>query len=59
MEAGVALYSIFSILGFVLYAAATTFVVCVVLIVLKRMRERNEYLKDIRDELRKRSNTSN
>ncbi|MEI4799861.1 hypothetical protein ACIGHG_15490 [Bacillus sp. NPDC077411] len=59
MESGTALYSIFSILGLVFYVAAAAFVVCVMLTVLKRMRERNEYLKDIRDELRKRNNTSN
>ncbi|HDX9590931.1 TPA: hypothetical protein ROX98_003997 [Bacillus pseudomycoides] len=59
MESGKALYSIFSILGFVFYSAAVAFVVCAVLIVLKRMRERNLYLKDIRDELRKRNDTSN
>ncbi|PEA53232.1 hypothetical protein CON64_19395 [Bacillus pseudomycoides] len=59
MEAGPALYSIFSILGLVFYVAVAAFVVCVMLIVLKRVRERNEYLEDIRDELRKRNNTSN
>ncbi|MDC2864977.1 hypothetical protein [Bacillus sp. BP-3] len=43
MESGTALYSIFSILGLVFYVAAAAFVVCVMLTVLKRMRERNEY----------------
>jgi hypothetical protein len=59
MGVGHVIFNIFSILGFVFPFAAAVFTAYVVIIVLKGMRERNEYLRDIRDELRKRNDTSN
>ncbi|AXI29385.1 hypothetical protein CIB87_10320 [Priestia megaterium] len=35
-----------------LYIGAVAGIIAVVVIVLKRMKERNQYLRDIRDELR-------
>ncbi|MGV4967966.1 hypothetical protein ACVB78_20135 [Priestia aryabhattai] len=47
------LWGVVPILVFgVLYIGAIAGIIAVVVIVLKRMKERNQYLRDIRDELR-------
>lgn len=51
-------FSIFPILIMVFYIGIAAFAIYLVITVLKRMKERNEYLRDIRDELKKRNDHS-
>ncbi|WP_156185489.1 hypothetical protein [Bacillus sp. LK2] len=45
--------SLLAIVHFLVYIGIIAFAICAVITVLKLIREKNEYLKDIRDEIRK------
>lgn len=45
--------SLLAIIPFLIYIGIIAFVICAIITFLKLMREKNGYLKDIRDEIRK------
>ncbi|MGG0763174.1 hypothetical protein [Bacillus paramycoides] len=45
--------SLLAIVPFLVYIGIIAFAICAVITVLKLMRKKNEYLKDIRNEIRK------
>ncbi|MDR7071506.1 hypothetical protein [Fictibacillus barbaricus] len=48
-------FSLFPLVGLLFYLAIPIFVVYVALTIIKLMKQKNEYLMEIRDELRKNS----
>ncbi|EJS46250.1 hypothetical protein [Bacillus nitratireducens] len=45
--------SLLAIIPFLIYIGSITFAICTIITCIKIMREKNEYIKDIRDEIRK------
>ncbi|MED1557523.1 hypothetical protein [Bacillus paramycoides] len=47
------MFSLLAIVHFLIYIGIIAFAICAIITVLKLMREKNEYIKDIRDEIRR------
>ncbi|MBE5108566.1 hypothetical protein IGI01_25980 [Bacillus thuringiensis] len=45
--------NLLAIIPFLIYIGIITFVICTIITCIKIMREKNEYIRDIRDEIRK------
>ncbi|MED2737619.1 hypothetical protein [Bacillus toyonensis] len=48
--------NLLAVIPFLIYVGIIAFLICAIITFLKLMREKNEYLKDIRDEIRKQNN---